>query len=76
VGNLSKALESVEKANMFFQKTYGNPYHEALFWQTAILIKMGRKSEAEKTLQDLYSFNPYYPHLNRLRKELAKISRT
>lgn len=70
---LDKALEYAERADEFFYKTYGKPYHEALFWKAVIFIKMGKRAEAEKAVEELYHFNPLYPHLRKLRQEVAKL---
>lgn len=70
---LDKALDYADRADKFFHKTYGKPYHEALFWKAVIFIKMKKRTDAEKVIEELYHFNPFYPHLRRLRQEAAKL---
>lgn len=73
VSDFDKALEYAERANQFFQTTYGKFYHEALFWEAVIFIKKGKRAEAEKALEELYHLNPFYPHLRKLRQEVARL---
>jgi len=73
LSNFAEALDYANRADQFFRQAFGNPYHEALFWRAVIYIKTGKKAKAEQCVETLHAFNPYYPHLRNLRREIAKM---
>lgn len=68
-----EALSFAEKANAFFIKNYGNPYIEALFWISAISIKLGDYEKAKNAFDELVRRCPRYPYVKKLEKELERL---
>lgn len=56
------------EADRFFQSLFQNPCGDALFWQTAALLRLNRLDEAEAKAEELAKCLPHYPHLGRLRQ--------
>jgi tetratricopeptide (TPR) repeat protein len=73
LSNFAEALDYANRADQFFRQSFGNPYHEALFWRAVVYIKTGKKAKAEQCVETLHAFNPYYPHLRNLRREIARM---
>jgi tetratricopeptide (TPR) repeat protein len=65
-GNFAEAEKVCKEAAEFCRKNFGNPSHEALFWQAASLYKLGRFQEARAIVVDLSNHRFRYPNFNRL----------
>lgn len=61
-----EALDHTEAAAAFFLERYQNRFHEALFWQAAILCRLGRDREARAAALELRQLWPTYPNLAKL----------
>lgn len=68
-----KALDYAEKANTFFLQNYGNPYMEALFWISAVSIKLGDYEKAKNAFDELVRCCPSYPYVKKLERELERM---
>jgi Flp pilus assembly protein TadD len=65
-GNFSDAERVCKEAAEFCRKTFGNPSHEALFWQAAALYRLGRFQDSRKIIVNLSDHRFRYPNFNRL----------
>ncbi len=59
-----KAVESAKGAVQFFQRQWGNPYSEGLFWQSLASLCMGNRKEAERLALELKDNFSAYPKLD------------
>ena len=60
------------EADRFFHSLFQNPCGDALFWQAAALLRLGRLEEAQAAARDLAQCLPHYPHLGRLRQLIGE----
>ncbi len=66
LAGFDEAARLSSEAADFCLKTFGNPSHEALFWQAAALYRLGRFTEACKIIADLEERRFRYPNFSRL----------
>jgi len=71
-GQFDEAVRLSREAAEFCLNTFGNPSHEALFWQAAGLYRLDRIDEALKIVESLESRRFRYPNLNRLSQLVRK----
>ena len=62
----SKAAACAAEAVKFFQRKWGNPYSEGLFWQSLACLRMGKREEAERLALELQDNFSAYPKLDML----------
>jgi tetratricopeptide (TPR) repeat protein len=65
-GEWEDALRLSSEAVEFCRKSFGNPSHEALFWQAAALYRLERFSESLEIITELEEHRFRYPNFNRL----------
>ncbi len=65
-GNFIKAEQKCREAAEFCRTTFGNPSHEAMFWQAAALYRLDRFREAGEIIGELSDHRFRYPNFNRL----------
>ena len=75
-GNFTEAEQKCRQAVEFCRTTFGNPSHEAMFWQAAALYKLGRFREAGAILDELADHRFRYPNFNRLTGLVRQACRT
>lgn len=61
-------LQCALEADRFFRSQFQNPCGDALFWQAAALLRLGRTAEAQLRAGELGDCLPHYPHLAKLRR--------
>jgi tetratricopeptide (TPR) repeat protein len=65
-GRYAEAELVCKEAAEFCRKTFGNPSHEALFWQAASLYRLERYQDARAIVVELSDRRFRYPNFNRL----------
>ena len=75
-GNFTEAEQRCREAVEFCRTTFGNPSHEAMFWQAAALYKLGRFREAKAIVDELADHRFRYPNFNRLTGLVRKACRS
>ena len=65
-GRFDQAEQCCQQAVDFCRDTFGNPSHEAMFWQAAALYRLNRHDRAAAILAKLQQHNFRYPNLHRL----------
>ena len=68
VDRFEPCLQCALEADRFFRSQFQNPCGDALFWQAAALLRLGRTAEAQLRARELGECLPHYPHLARLRQ--------
>jgi tetratricopeptide (TPR) repeat protein len=65
-GRPGEAEQCCRRAVEFCRTTFGNPSHEAMFWQAAALYQLNKPEKAAAILAELRAHTFRYPNLNRL----------
>jgi len=68
LGRCAEAEQSSREAAEFCRDNFGNPSHEALFWQAAALYKLQRPGDALHIIDELEKHHFRYPNFSRLKK--------
>ncbi len=71
-GRPEEAEKCCREAVEFCRSTFGNPSHEAMFWQAAALYQQNRHEQAAAILTKLRTHNFRYPNLNRLAELVSR----
>ena len=66
MGNYRQVIGYAQEADRFYRERWANPCADALFWLAVGALRVGDLSQARKVAQELASFQPGYPKLNRL----------
>lgn len=70
--NYEQVIVTADMADKFHRETYGSPYHEAIFWRIAVLLRTNQIVQASEEFNELKKLNPYYSNLKLLEMELNK----
>ncbi len=68
LGRCAEAEQASREAAEFCRHSFGNPSHEALFWQAAALYKLQRADDALQIIDELEKHHFRYPNFSRLKK--------
>lgn len=71
-GKFDEAVQLSNEAAEFCRHTFGNPSHEALFWQAAGLYRLDRFAESLKIIAELEEHHFRYPNFSRLAELVRK----
>lgn len=71
-GQFDESVRLSSEAAEFCRNTFGNPSHEALFWQAAGLYRLDRFAESLKIVEDLEGRRFRYPNFSRLAQLVRK----
>jgi tetratricopeptide (TPR) repeat protein len=74
LGRYDQCLHAAEEADRFFRNQYQNPCGDALLWQAAALLRLGRLDQARDAAGRLGECMPHHPHLGKLRRLLDEAS--
>ncbi len=66
--DFNAAVKYSKQADEFFERTWGNPYPDALFWQALSLFRANEQQQAKKTIEKLKRYAPFYPNLGKIMK--------
>lgn len=67
-GRYDQCYHWAGEADRFFHSQFQNSCGDAIFWQAAALLRLGRLDEAQLRAQELGKCLPHYPHLGRLKQ--------
>lgn len=66
IGRFAESMKLSRDAALFCRQTFGNPSHEALFWQAASLYRLNRHEEAMGIIRELEGYRFRYHSFKRL----------
>lgn len=72
LGEYGDVVACAREADRFFRDKWTNACAEALFWQALGALRAGELREARRAADELCTFQPGFPKLDRLLEELAK----
>jgi tetratricopeptide (TPR) repeat protein len=72
IGENEQAFTCSRDAAEFCRSSFGNPSHEALFWEAAALYRLNRCKEALKIVEELEQYRFSFPNFKRLAELLRQ----